>query len=447
MKEYKGIKPVFRFTANQYLKKNGFARITIIFTIILFLAAGAVIFFTGQPKKEKEKKPSETKQIGTVEVLNMTDLKDVLPKKAKDEEEEESAWSFISVQGDEDTAFASVAKSKDRLLAIVETKTEDGKLQYVTRVLIPKDSDISQGQAFDAGEMISSSVKDAVYKSVNMTDAMISFIALEPISRSITVDDDVSMLNSLIKGILPALLGIVMYMMILLHGQTISKEVAAEKTSKLMETMLITVTPNALILGKTLAITALAIGQFFAWIAGIVLGLFGGDILGKAVYGDRFINRLKMVLDYLRTFIGESALSPAAIVMAVIAFCFGIFIFFALAAMGGSFVSKPEEAASANSVFIFPLIVSWVIPYMASITENEATLRICRYVPFTAPFCVPVDILTGNVGLLGGVITCLLITAVALLLIWLAARIYRGMVFHTGQKISLKNILNVLLGK
>jgi ABC-type Na+ efflux pump permease subunit len=243
------------------------------------------------------------------------------------------------------------------------------------------------------------------------------------------------------------ILGLVLYMMILLHGQTICKEVSVEKTSKLMETMLVSVSPNALILGKTLALTALALGQFFCWVASAIVGLFAGSIVGKAVYGDDFSNKLTMVLDFLRQYIGGSALTPPAIIMSIVVFCFGIFIYFALAAVGGSFVSKPEETASANSAFIFPLIIFWMITYFASLSNSQGVLRICRYVPFTAPFCVPVDLLTGNLGLLGGLIVCFEVTIVALLIIAIAARIYRGLMLHTGQKLSLKTIWATICGK
>lgn len=449
MRETKGMKSVFRFTAKQYLKRNGFLRTTIIFAVLLLLGAFALTFFTGKPKEEKEKEPTE--KLGVVEILNTTDLKDVIPvaeTPEEGEEAEEPLWDFAEAEGDEDSAFAKVSEHEDHILAIVEKSLlSDGNDCYKVRILIPKDSKIKKGQAMEVGDQISETVKTAVYRSVNMTEEIIEFVMMQPQSRSITTNEDVSLLSLLIRTILPMVLGLVMYMMILLHGQTICKEVSIEKTSKLMETMLVSVSPNALILGKTLALTALALGQFFCWIASAVVGLFAGNIVGKSVYGDEFHNKLTMVLDFLREYIGESALTPASIIMSIVVFCFGIFIYFALAAVGGSFVSKPEETASANSAFVFPLIVFWLITYFASLANAEGILTICRYVPFTAPFCVPVDLLTGNLGLLGGLIICIEVTIVALLIIAIAARIYRGLMLHTGQKISLKTVWATICGK
>lgn len=463
MSHMRGAKSVFRFTTSQYWKRNGFKRTTILFAILLFLGAGALTFFTGRPKKEK---PEETsmeeieKNRKTILVLNTTDLADFVPDiedqdamiTAADADEEYAElfkdWKFVKTEGEEKEVFATLSEKADTVLAIVEKDTDsDGNDLYRTRVLIPNGSDVRKGEAITAGDFISASVKNAVYEKAGIDEMTIQFVMMEPTFRGATTDDDVSLMNLLIRNFLPAILGLVMYMMILLHGQTICKEVSIEKTSKLMETMLVSVEPNAMILGKTIAITVLAIGQFLCWIVAVVAGLFAGNMLGKSMYGDGFTNRIKMVLDFLRENIGASAMSPAAIVMSILVFCFGIFIYFSLAAIGGSFVSKPEETASANSAFVFPLIIFWLGTYFASLTEAEGLLKVLRFVPFSAPFCVPVDVLTGNMNLVGGAIVCLEVTAVALLLIFLAARIYRGLVLHTGQKVSFKTIWATICGK
>ncbi len=450
MRSTRGFSSVFKFTSRQYWKRNGFARTTIIFAVLLFLGATALIFFLGRPKKNKVSGEEEPEKRTIVHILNKTEFEDIIPKEEEPldgSEAEPLRWDFDYADGTEDAVFAAIADKEREILAIVEKVEEGGKTTYRTRVKIPNKSDIGKGEAMEAGDAVSEAVKKAVYESVNMTEAMIAFVMIEPTARSVTTDDEVSLLNMLIKSILPAILGLVLYMLILMHGQTICKEVSVEKTSKLMETMLVSVEPNALILGKTLALSVLALGQFMIWVASAVLGLFAGGFIGRAVYADDFTNKLVTVFNYLREYIGGSALSPAAIIMSVIVFCFGTFIYFALAAMGGSFVSKPEETASANSMFVFPLLVFWMLTYFATLTGSESVVRVLRYIPFTAPFCVPVDVLTGNMSLLGGAIVCIEVMAAALFVIWLAARIYRGLMLHTGQKLSFKTVWATICGR
>ncbi|MBO4697099.1 MAG: ABC transporter permease [Lachnospiraceae bacterium] len=455
MKNMKGLRSVFRFTVKQYMARNGFARLTILLALLLFLGGTALIYFTGKPSAPKDEKEGDKEKETTVcqvNVVNMTGLDINLPEQDDEEEEKKDSAGTVYVyslsEDDENEAFKKASEQETHIIAVVEKETTgDGIVKYTTRLKVPDGSKISKSEALEAGNVISDAVRLAVYESVHMTEESIQFVSLEATSRSISTDEEISMLNMVIRGFLPAILGLVMYMMILLHGQTICKEVSIEKTSKLMETMLVSVEPNALILGKTVALTVLALGQFFAWVAGGLLGLLAGGILGKALHGSEFHNKLSSVLNFLRNFIGESALSPAAIVMSIIVFCFGIFIYFALAAIGGSFVSKPEETSSASGMFIFPMIIFWMITYFASFSGAQDVIRVCRYIPFAAPFCVPVDVLTGNMGLLGGAIVCLEVTAVALLLIFIAARIYRGMMLHTGQKVSMKRIWEFICGR
>jgi ABC-2 type transport system permease protein len=71
-------------------------------------------------------------------------------------------------------------------------------------------------------------------------------------------------------------------------------------------------------------------------------------------------------------------------------------------------------------------------------------LTIVRYLPFTAPFSVPVDLITGTIGLAEGIVVMALLLVFSVLTIMLAARIYKGLVLYTGQKLSFKMIGNVL---
>ena len=55
----------------------------------------------------------------------------------------------------------------------------------------------------------------------------------------------------------------VMYMVILMYGNSIAQNVVMEKESKLMDTMLVSVKPQALVFGKMLGILAAGFLQLF----------------------------------------------------------------------------------------------------------------------------------------------------------------------------------------
>ena len=60
-------------------------------------------------------------------------------------------------------------------------------------------------------------------------------------------------------------------------------------------------------------------------------------------------------------------------------------------------VTRPEEASSVQGVFTLPIVVSWLVCYLGGLMEKENVLVVARNIPFTIPFGVPVELLTGTV--------------------------------------------------
>jgi ABC-type Na+ efflux pump permease subunit len=213
-----------------------------------------------------------------------------------------------------------------------------------------------------------------------------------------------------------------------------------------METLLTSVHPYALIAGKVLAITTMALLQFVTWIIAGFVGLYGGNAIAHAIYPD-YQNTVVTVINFLKDNIGKTALTPPAVIMAIVFFCVGFLFYGVFAGLTGCMVSKPEDVASTQMVFQFPIIISWLVVYLAPITKNMQLLKVARFIPFTAPFGVPADLLTGTIGLGEGIIALLILLIFTLLFIMLCGRLYKGLILYTGQKVSFKMIGNVLKNK
>jgi ABC-type Na+ efflux pump permease subunit len=107
-------------------------------------------------------------------------------------------------------------------------------------------------------------------------------------------------------------------------------------------------------------------------------------------------------------------------------------------------VSKPEDVASTQGLFQLPVIISWLLCYFAPIAGNYKILAVARYIPFTAPFCVPSDLITGAIGLGEGLISLLALTLFTLITIILSAKLYKGLVLYSGQKADIKLLGNIM---
>lgn len=447
MNKFQGWKNVFAFT---YKQNTGTKTYKLVTGLVAFLVLALSILITVvsiAPDEDKEKK-DEFSKIKKVLVADLAQVGEVaypefIAATREDAYYEKVEWETLEqATTEEELARLAEEKGKDAI-GLLYTMTEEG---LSVRAVIPETSTVELSEGEELATLVASFVQSLRYQNSGLS--MEQLIQLEkPMGVTVGVaGEEANMAADLVKMIAPVVFGLILYMMLLLYGQKICQQVSTEKTSKLMETLLTSLHPYALLTGKVFAIVATALTQFFLWIALLVIGIFGGVAIGRMLYPDNTAS-VTMVVNWLRDNIGESALSPAAVVLAILIFCCGFLFYCVLAGLAGSMVTRPEEASSVQGVFTLPIVVSWLVCYLGGLMERENVLVVARNVPFTIPFGVPVELLTGTVGILQGVISLVILLVFSAICILLSARIYKGMVLYTGQKLSLKTIVGIIRNK
>jgi ABC-2 type transport system permease protein len=438
MNNFKGWNSVFRFTFRQATKNKGFRIVTALIAIAIIATIILVSILNAKPKEET--KPLVVK---SVYVLDESGLKpvDFVTWMPQVSDERFKDVLFVNIEGMTKEELVSHASSQsDEALPVHIYKKDAG---YVLEVLIPKESSISESDAEKLIEPISACFEMNKLGQAGLSSDQLNQ-ALLPVTTSYSeVGEDTSIFAMLVKMVAPMIFGLTLYMMLLLHGQTISKEVSTEKTSKLIEMLLISVHPYALLTGKILAISTMALMQFAIWIAAIVAGLYGGNSIAHMIYPS-YNNSVIEMIGFFKDNIGEGALSMSAIMLAILIFCIGFLFYCVLAGLAGSMVSRSEDVATTQMLFQFPIIISFLVCYMAPLLEKDVIMTVARYVPFTIPFCIPIELLTGSVSLLQGGISAMILLVFSLLIIMLSAKIYKGAVLYSGQKFTWKTIGNIL---
>lgn len=439
---FRGWKSVYGFTFRQATKGVAFKAVTALIAILIIGGFILMNILVAKPDKEEEVKVSK---ITNVFVLDQSGLASadysVLMPQVSPVVFDQTKFQIIT--GERLDVIQKAANESNTSVAIAITKGEDG---YQIEAILPENTSLKES---DTEKLLSA--MQQCFETSKLVNAGLSMTqlttALKPMSTMVTeVGQDHNPAVFVIKMIAPMIFGLMLYFMLLFHGQTISKEVSTEKTSKLMETLLTSVHPYAMITGKVLAISSIAILQFLIWIAAAIAGLYGGTAIAHGIYPE-YENTAITIINFLKDNIGESAFSLPAVIIAILVFCVGFLFYCVLAGLAGCMVTRPEDAASTQGVFIFPIVISWLVCYFASAAGNEGVLRIARFIPFTTPFCVPVDLITGTIGIGQGIIAFLLLLVFSLLVIMIAARIYRGLVLFNGQNINLKTMVRVLRAK
>lgn len=441
--KFNGWNTVFDFTFRQSSKGIGFRITTTIVALLLIGAFVLINILIAKPDDEKDIKPSpiETVIVSDQSGLEPTDYKAMSPELMT---EQYSHIKFIASQLlSNNELVREAATYSNKSFAIHITVVEDG---FHMEALIPEDSEISKGDVKEILPFISNAFESNKLLQVDLTMEQLSS-ALKPAINTYTdVGEDKNPVVFAIKMIAPMLFGFILYFMLLLYGQNVCKSVSTEKTSKLVETLLTSVHPYALIMGKVLAVTSLALMQFVLWIIAGIIGLYGGNYISQMMYPE-YENSVVTIINFLKDNIGETAMTLPALLLAIVIFIVGFLFYSVLAGVSGSIVSKPEDLSSTQAIFQFPIIISFLLSYLSPVFEKEVLTKAIRYIPFTAPFSVPAELITGSVGLGEGLLSLGILSVFSLIIINLSSRIYKGMILYTDQKLSFKLISNILKAK
>lgn len=437
---FRGWTSVYAFTLRQATKGIGFKLVTAIFTLIIL---GGFILMNVLVAKPDEESNSEPSPIKTVYVLDNSGLQPANYKEFISQlgNKRFENIEFVTVNGkSSDEVIKIAAANSAETIAAIITKRNSG---YEIKAVIPENSKITKKHANSLLVPMSSAFGSSKMKQAGLTTEQLASVLKPAVVSYSEIGESTSEAARIIKVVAPMVFSFMLYFMLVLYGQNISKTVSTEKTSKLMDFLLISTHPYAMITGKVLAITSIALGQFLIWITGAIAGLYGGNAIARSIY-PQYENSAITIINFLKDNIGETALTVPALLLAVMVFCVGFLFYCVIAAVAGSMVSKPEDVASTQALFQVPVTISWLVCYIAPVTDKAGLLTAVRYIPFTAPFSVPADLITGTIGLAEGIISLASLMVFSLLTVMLAARIYKGLVLYNGQRLSFKIIGNVL---
>lgn len=429
-KDMKGIKAIFQFSFTQAIKTKGFLASTIGIAVLLLVgimtAYGLISYFG---------KKDEPSKIEHIYVINESDLEELpLEYYSMQVSEKFKNVEVSMVTKDKKAYFEEIIEkpeeyAKDVILLL--TKEEDN---YKFTAITIEDTELSDSEILDAVEPIEQSVFMGKLTHSKITQEQLMVLSTPIQYETKDAGEEAKSVGIILMNMmLPMLFSFAVYMMVLIYGQTITKSVVSEKNSKIIETLLTSAKPYAIISGKVLAQVVVAIAQILIWVLCIVLGIFAGHHLALGINAE-FKDGLFTVIEQLKGQNLASAFSPVAVVITVIFTIVGFVFYCSIASMVGANISKSEDLGSAMSIFQVPVIIGFFVSYFIPLSgANETLLQIIRYVPVTSAFMTPVDILLGNMSLLEGSLSLVIILVVTVVFLVLAGRCYKNKIFYTGK--------------
>lgn len=221
---------------------------------------------------------------------------------------------------------------------------------------------------------------------------------------------------------------IVLYMMIVLYGQMIMRGVMEEKTSRVAEVVVASVSSNTLLAGKVLGVASVALTQELLWIVAS-LGIFAerGPILAHfGVFGASEITL--------------PAITAAAGLVLFGFFVLGFVFYASLFAAVGAMVNSPDDAQQAALPVMMLLLstIAVIVPVLLVPTGRLA--QTMSWVPFSSPIIMPLRMTVTQVPWLEIALSLATLVAACGGAIWAAARVYRVGLLMYGKRPSLAEL-------
>lgn len=221
--------------------------------------------------------------------------------------------------------------------------------------------------------------------------------------------------DTVLRYVISIAFGAIFMMSAMGFGATIANNTIVEKQTRTVEILLAAVPARALLAGKILGNSALALAQIAAVAAVSVIGLV---LTGQ---------------DEVLSMIG------APLVWFVVFFVVGFVLLAAIFAASASLVSRIEDSGSV----LMPAMMLTMLPYFVVILfpDNDLVMRIASYLPFSAPVAMPVRLFTGDAQWWEPLLALVVLAAGAALAIAVAARIYRRSLLNVGPRMKLREAL------
>ena len=212
-----------------------------------------------------------------------------------------------------------------------------------------------------------------------------------------------------------------LYMTILLHGQSAARSVMKEKTSKTVEIMLSSIKPSEMLFGKLFGQAAAALLQYAFWISTAALLI---KVIGPAA-------NLSLPV----------ALNGANLFYLVLFFILAFFIYSsAYAGIGAAAEDESHLAQLSWPVMIF-LIVPMVMVSAIIMNPQAPLVVFLSLFPLTAPIVMFERLLIGAPAAWEVVLcVCILLAAIAATIL-VSAKIFRVGILMTGKRFKLGEIL------
>lgn len=222
-------------------------------------------------------------------------------------------------------------------------------------------------------------------------------------------------------------IGFLLYMTIIIYGQTIMSSVIEEKTSRVAEVVMSSVPTDTLLAGKVLGVGAVGLTQQILWVATTYILLKLRAPLMEKLGAPMMTFSLPEI-------------SLGAAILLLLFFVLGFIFYSSLYAAVGSAVNSEQEARQAATPLMIMIVFAGVFIQPVLLNPTGTIARVLSLVPITSPIIMPIRMAVTGVPPLELAASIVFLALGCVAALWLASRIYRVGLLMYGKRPTMREM-------
>jgi ABC-2 type transport system permease protein len=226
---------------------------------------------------------------------------------------------------------------------------------------------------------------------------------------------------------LPYIVTFLFYILILSSSSLMLNSVTNEKSNRVIEILLTSITPLQMLSGKIIALGVVGLLQTIVW--------SGTGLLILRISGSSFSLPIAFQLPVSVLFWG------------IVFFICGYMLYASLMAGIGALVPNLREASQATTILVIPMVIPLI--FLGPIIEspNGAISTFLSLFPLTSPVSMMTRLAAGSVSLFQLILAVLLLLITSYFVIRSVSRFFHAQYLLSGKEFKIKYFLQAMIGK
>ncbi|MBY6178391.1 ABC transporter permease [Staphylococcus warneri] len=352
----------------------------------------------------------------------------------------EPIYKAIKQQGnviDEDASFKKVNKQEakkqvknEKLKEAYTIKLKDK--QQLSATIISKES-VSQEKEQKVNGVLTSIQSKLVASQLHLNNNDLKKLQSQSkVDSQVLSDKKNQQLNEgqkLLNLVLVYAILMLMFFIVFNYATQVAMEIATEKTSRVIEMIITSVSPITHIMAKIAGVIAVALTQIVMIVVVAIICIFAFDL-----------KRMLKGFD-----VSMSHITWQVLIVGLLCMIIGILTYVLLAAILGSLATRIEDINQTLMPLTLFAMIAFYIAIFSMFKPEILLIKITSFIPFLAPFELLVRAQSTELQIWEIIVIILISVVVMLILLWIAVKTYKDSVL-TFEK-GLFNIIKKVMKK